>query len=280
MSAPAEAPANQRVRCRQIAENDLDALAELLTEGFPIHDRDHWLSGFRRIAGLAPVDDMPRFGHILESGDSIAGALLSISSRRGEEVVSNVSGWYVRPAYRAHSTMLVSMATKRKDVTYLNVSPAPHTWRTLQATGWKPYNFGRSGTFPLFTAGGGWVRQVIPADLPERPLLERHRAWGCVSLVCDKDGMLSPFIFKRRRLARPPMPMMELIYCRATVEFERCAGTLARHFLARGYLGFIIDGKIGSIPSYYATDKEPRFYKGPRLPRLNDLAYTEKVIFG
>ena len=33
--------------------------------------------------------------------------------------------------------------------------------------------------------------------------------------------------------------------------------------------------------SHYAPDgKEPRLYKGPRPPELNDLAYTEKVIFG
>ena len=280
MLAPTEAPVSQRVRCRQIAESDLDALAELLTEGFPIHNHDYWQAGFRRLAALPYVEGMPRFGYVLESGGIIAGVLLTISSRRGDEIVSNVSSWYVRPAYRAHSTMLVSMATKRRQVTYLNISPAPHTWRTLQATGWKPYNFGRSAIFALFAAGGGRVSRTIPDDLLERRLLEDHRAWGCLSLVCEKDGACAPFVFKRRRLARPPLPMLELIYCRDGADFERHAGTLARHFLPRGYAGFLIDGKIAAAPSYYVTGKEPRFYKGSHPPKLNDLAYTEKVVLG
>ena len=281
MLAPAEAPVSQRVRCRQIVEHDLDALAELLTEGFPVHDRDYWQAGLRRLAALPRIEGMPRFGYVLENGGGIiAGVLLTISSRRGSEILSNVSSWYVRPAYRAHSALLVSMATKRRQVTYLNISPAPHTWRTLQATGWKPYNFGRSGVFALFATGGGRVSRTIPADLPEQKLLEDHRAWGCVSLVCELEGARVPFVFKRRRLARPPLAMLELIYCRDGADFERCAGTLARHFLPRGYGGFIIDGKIAAVPSHYVTGKEPRFYKGPHPPALNDLAYTEKVILG
>ena len=32
--------------------------------------------------------------------------------------------------------------------------------------------------------------------------------------------------------------------------------------------------------SHYVAGKEPRFYKGPEAPPLNDLAFTEKVIFG
>ena len=29
-----------------------------------------------------------------------------------------------------------------KHVIYLNASPAPHTWRTLTALGFKPFNLG------------------------------------------------------------------------------------------------------------------------------------------
>ena len=45
--------------------------------------------------------------------------------------------------------LLVASALKRRDVTYTNISPAPHTWRTLQAQGFEPYNFGRSAIFAL-----------------------------------------------------------------------------------------------------------------------------------
>src|SRR5579871_101862 len=206
MLAPADAPASQRVRCRQIVENDLDDLADLLTEGFPVHDKSYWQKGFARLAGLPQLEDLPRFGHVLESGESLAGVLLTISSRRGEQIFSNVSGWYVRPGYRAHSAMLVLTATKLKHVIYVNASPAPHTWRTLEATGWKPYNFGRSAVLPLLDFRGGRIRTAIPADLPEWTLLEDHRGWGCISVVCEKDNVLSPFVFRPRRIARSPLP--------------------------------------------------------------------------
>ena len=279
MLAPAAAPASQRVQCRQIAESDFDDLAELLTEGFP-QDKAYWQRGLDRMAGLAAIEALPRFGYVLEDGASLAGALLVIASCRGERMHANVSGWYVRPSHRAHSTLLVSTATRLKHVIYINASPAPHTWRTLEATGWKPYNFGRSAAFPLLDFQGGRIVTTIPEHLPEKRLLEDHRHWGCVSLICEREGILSPFVFRPRRIMRPPLPMMELIYCRSMVELARCGGTLARHFLLRGHAGLLFDGKITNFAAYYAPGKEPRFYKGPQAPDLNDLAYTEKVIFG
>ena len=52
-----------------------------------------------------------------------------------------------------------------------------------------------------------------------------------------------------------------------------------RHFLKRRALGFTLDGKIKGMLSRYVDGKEPRLYKGPRAPTLNDFAYTEKVVF-
>lgn len=280
MLASAEASARPRVRCRQIAERDLELLADFLAEGFPLRARDYWQAGLARLSTLPPIESMPRFGYVLESEQDIVGVLLLLLSRRGEQIIANVSSWYVRPSHRAHSTLLVSMATKLKHVIYLNASPAPHTWPTLQATGWRPYNFGRSAVLPALGLGGGKIGEAIPADLPERALLEDHRGFGCISLVCEKDGKQAPFVFKPRRIARPPLPMMELIYCRETAEFVRCAAALGRYFLRRGYPGFLVDGKIVGLLSHYTANKEPRFYKGPRAPEINDLAYTEKVIFG
>ena len=70
--------------------------------------------------------------------------------------------------------------------------------------------------------------------------------------------------------------MMELIYCRSTDDFARCGAALGRHILKRGALGMIIDGQIAGMPSHHAAGKEPRYYKGPEKPVLNDLAFTER----
>ena len=277
MLAPAPQP--QRVRCRQIAQSDLDGLAGFLAHGFPRTNHGDWITGFARIAALPPVEGMPHFGYVLESESGIVGVLLVISSQRSDgRIIGNLSSWYVEPNWRTHSTLLVAMATKQKHVIYLNASHSPHTWRTLQAQGFHPFNFGRSAVFPALAFGGGRVSESVPDDHAERDLLLAHRALGCISLVCEKDGIVSPFVFKPKRLDRPPIAMMELIYCRSTQDFARCGAALGRHFLKQGILGVILDGKIAGFPAHYVMGKEPRYYKGPEAPALNDLAFSELVI--
>lgn len=274
-----EPRASARVRCRQIGDNDLEGLSDLLARGFPNSTRRYWTNGFARWQAMAPVEGLPRYGYVLDGGYGPVGALLLISSRRGERTIANLSSWYVDPAWRAHSSLLVQMAAKLKHVTYLNASPAPHTWRTLQAQGFAPYNFGRSFVFAL--PGRGQVSDAIPGDLPEAQLLSDHRAWGWTCVTVEKDGIVSPFVFKPRRLDRPaPLPVMDLMFCRDMEDFRRCAPALMRHFLARGVAGFLVDGDQGGLPGYYVEGKEPRWYKGPHRPSLGDLAYTEKVVFG
>ncbi len=283
-----EAPVKQRMRCRQIVEGDLEALAALFHQGFVPSRRENWDLGLARMRTLPVIEGVPRFGYVLESEEGLVGGLLTISSRRGEQIISNVSAWYVKESYRAYSNFLVSAATRLKHVIYLNASPAPHTWRTLTLTGWKFYDPGRSVVFPVLDWGVGRVSETIPDDLPERKLLEEHRALGCISLVCAADGAASPFVFKRCWWSRLNLPMMQLIYCRQTEDFEKYGAALGRHFLLRKpdrrfrkrvAFGFLLDGKIRGMPCLYQGNKQPRFYKGPSQPRQNDLAYTEKVLF-
>ena len=267
-----------RVRCRPIADNDLDGLADLLARGFPDSRRSYWSEGFARWRHVPVVEGVPRYGYVLDGGIGPVGVILLISSKRGERIIANLSSWYVEPEWRTHSTMLIAVATKLKHVTYLNASPAPHTWRTLQAQGFMPYNFGRSAVFAL--PGRGTVSQTIPGDLPEAQLLRDHRAMGLISLTVEKDGIVSPFVLKPRRLDKPPVPVMDVMFTRAPDDLRRCAPALARHFLPRGCLGFLIDGDMQGRLSHYVEGKEPRYFKGPHRPVLGDLAYTEKVIFG
>ena len=288
MLAAQEASTKQRLRCRQIEECDLDALAALFQQGFVPSKREFWDNGLANMAALTPIEGIPRFGYVLESPEGLVGGLLTISSCRGDQVISNVSAWYVQESYRAYSTFLVSVATRLKHVIYLNASPAHHTWRTLELTGWRLYNNGRSAVFPLLGRPYGQVSETIPEDLPERKLLEDHRALGCVSLICERDGAVSPFVFKRRWWGRLRLPMMEVIYCRGTAEFEKHATALSRYLSIRKLdaplrkrvsFGFLLDGIVNHMPSYYQKNKHPRFYKGPGAPETNDLAYTEMVIF-
>src|SRR4051812_3981978 len=109
-----------RVRCRPIADADLETLAELLVKGFPRSRRAYWTNGFARWQLMPIVEGVPRYGYVLETGGTIVGVILLISSLRDGQIISNLSSWYVDPAFRTHSTLLISLATKLKHVTYLN----------------------------------------------------------------------------------------------------------------------------------------------------------------
>lgn len=267
-----------RVHCRLIAENDLEGIADLLSRGFPQIRRNHWMDGFARWKQLPVIPEMPRYGYVLDTGFGPAGAILMISSRRGDHVISNLCGWYVDPQWRSHSALLISLATKLRQVTYLNASAAPHTWRMLQAQGFSPYNFGRTAVFAF--PGRGRVSEEIPAGLPEAQLLRDHREMGWVSVTVEKDGVLSPFVLRPHRLEKPKLPVMDVMFCRGAQDLKRCAPALARYFLPRGRLGFLIDGDMENLLSHYVEGREPRYFKGPYRPVLGDLAYTEKAIFG
>ena len=147
--------------------------------------------------------------------------------------------------WRTHSTLLVSLATKQKHVTYLNASPAPHTWRRWQAQGFRPTISAAAPSSPCPAAARS--ARPFPGDLPEAQLLRDHRAMGCISLVVEKDGIVSPFVFKPRRLDRPPVPVMDVMFCRGPDDFRRCAPALARHFLPRGRVGLPDDGDSPGI---------------------------------
>src|SRR5579859_3919864 len=163
-----------RVRCRLIAEDDLEGLADLLSRGFPHTHRAYWTRGFARWQRLPAIAEMPRYGYLLDTGFGPVGAILMIASRRGEHIIANLCGFHVDPQWQSHSTLLLSLATKLKQVTYVNAAPAPHTWRMLQAQGFSPYNFGRTVAFAL--PGRGLIREQIPDTLPEAQLLRDHRA--------------------------------------------------------------------------------------------------------
>src|SRR5438477_3780403 len=173
-----------RVRCRLIAETDLDEVAHLLTRGFPNTSRQYWTAGFSRWKKLGVVEEMPRYGYLLDTGFGPVGAILMISSRRGDRIVSNLCGWHVDPQWLSHAPLLISLATRLKPVTYLSAAPSPHSWRMLQSHGFSPYNFGRTAAFAL--PGRGRVSERIPDDLAEAQLLRDHRAMGWVSLAVEK----------------------------------------------------------------------------------------------
>jgi len=283
-----------RLSCRQIGEADIPAVTGLLARGFRKRSRQFWKQAFEQLGRREPPPSLPKYGYMIEREGVPVGALLLICAtvRTGGEIVTrcNFSSWYVEPEFRAQATLLVSMALRRKDVTYLNVSPAQHTVPIIEAQGFTRYCDGVFMAVPLLNRplrGAGVKvlnahrRLEVPFDSSERNLLLDHASLGCMSLWCVSSERAHPFVF-RRRLIRGVIPCMQLIYCRDIADFVRFAAPLGRFLALRGGLVVMIDANdpVPGLVGKFFRDKMPKYFRGQRGPRLGDLAYTEIAVLG
>jgi hypothetical protein len=287
----------KKPRIREIAESDLDAVGDLLTRGFVHRNRDYWMGGLRRQGTRPRPPDTPCYGYLLENEGAPVGCLLQIYSSKiidGETATCcNVSSWYVDPLFRNYAALFASMTQKRKDVTYFNVTPAAPTWPILEAQGFAPYCRGLYFSVPaLSRSGRGTTVEPVAAETPSIPclpdvdlkILTRHAEYGGLSLVCHTAEGPLPFVFfsLRKRRGFIPLPAMQLGYCRSIADYVRCAGAIGRYLLRRGAPVIIIDanGPVAGLPGIYSEARGRKYFKGPRKPRLGDLADTELAIYG
>jgi hypothetical protein len=288
-------PAQPNIRCRQIEPGDLDGIVELLARGFPTRSAEDWRRGLDRHAERSLPAGVPRFGYLLESGRRPVGVLLILASSAtigGKTTTTcNVSSWYVEPDYRSFAPMLMSVAVRLKNVTYINISAAEHTWPIIEAFGFAPYCDGQFTAFPFLARSVRGVRVMEvrppsgvsrPPTLPDHDLLVTHAGYGCLSLVCSAPDGNYPFVFQPFRRWHGRLPGLRLIYCRNIGDFARMAGPLGRYLLRRGMPWVALDaaGPIKGVPGVYRKNWERKYFKGPDQPRIGDLAYTELALFG
>src|SRR5271155_5317444 len=195
VASPSSPP---QVRCRQIRQSDLDAVADVLARGFPAKPRKYWTSALDRLAERGAPEGCPTFGYLLEADGAVVGVLLLIFAETDGALRCNVSSWYVEPAHRGHAALLAGMASKLKHVTYINTSPETHTWPILDALGYRRYSQGQFAAVPALTLGGeGRVRLLAETDrgLPDYDLLAAHAQAGCLALICETADGPEPFVF-------------------------------------------------------------------------------------
>jgi hypothetical protein len=282
------------IRCREIGIADLDAVADLLTRGFVHRSRGYWIAGLRRQSVRDVPGGFPRFGYMLDHEGTPVGVLLVIYAARdgGTSIRCNLSSWYVEPGFRYYAPMLSAVAQRHKHITYVNISPARWTWRTIEAQGFRAYCRGLFFSFPALSRPAKGMRvEVVPqgaravdglsaADLA---LLTRHAAYGCLSLVCrGGDGRCSPFILQSMRNRRAAFRAMQLIYCFDVPDYVACSGAIGRFLLRRGRISVALDasGPMKDLVGFYRESRGPKYFKGPQCPRLADLSDTELAIFG
>jgi hypothetical protein len=286
-----------QIRCREIGEADLDGVADLQARGFYGRSRDYWLQGLRRQAARSVPKGYPRFGYMLDHEGVPVGVLLLIYSLRdagGESAVHcNLSSWYVEPAFRNYAPMLTSLAQRRKEVSYFNISPAHWTRPIIEAQGFRAYCKGLFFSFPALSgnAPGASIEFVSPDTtsidgLPaaDAELLTRHAAYGCAAMVCRTPDGVFPFVFVPMRIRRGWIspPAMYLVYCRDIAEYVACAGAIGRALLRHGRISVLFDanGKVPGLTGFYTEKRGRKYFKGPHRPGLADLSDTELVIYG
>src|SRR5215469_5297448 len=197
-----------KLRVREIRESDLGAVARLLNKGFSFRSIDYWLHGLDRHARRPRPQNYPAFGYCLDNGGMPVGVILLLFSevRAGADLVvrCNVSSWYVEPAFRAFAPLMVKVAIKDKDVTYFNITPAPHTWSTVEAQGFSLYCKGQVyGALMLSPPARGAKVELFSADNAagltdyEADLLRQHDGFGCLSLVVRNGSDAYPFVFQK-----------------------------------------------------------------------------------
>jgi hypothetical protein len=289
----------QKIRCREISETDIDAVADLLTRGFVGRPRAYWMQGLKRQAARSKVPaGYPRFGYMLHNDGIAVGVLLLLYTSRsnGSEttIYCNLSSWYVDPAFRNYAPMLTKIAQKNREVTYLNISPAVWTWPIIEAQGFNIYCNGLFFSIPALSrvTPGMTVETVSPDALTieglsdaEAELLTRHARYGCLSLVCrTPERGVFPFILLPMRIRRGWIapPAMQLIYCRDSAEYVQCAGAIGRALIRHGKISVLLDsnGPVPGLTGFYSSARGRKYFKGPHTPRLADLTDTELVLYG
>jgi hypothetical protein len=286
--------ATDRIRCRGIRDEDLEAVVAFLGTGFEGRDPAYWRNGLAILKRRSVPHGYQRYGLMLERGGrEIVGIVLLIASERkiegADAVFVNIAGWYVARDFRSFAQPLISAALRHKDATYLNVSPATHTWHIVEKQGYERYC---NGLFFALAALSRPVPKVTVEaigadgpDIPEARLLREHAEYGCISLVCRENGRVFPFVFRpyRIRSGRLWTPAAMTIYSRNCEDIVRFGGNLGRFLTRKFGLPVIVtdaDGPIPGLRGLFTARRGRKYFKGPHRPRLCDLAYTEFAIFG
>ena len=245
----------------------------------------------------AVPEGCPRYGLLLDDSGEVLGVILTIYARVdvGGRIITrcNLSSWYTEPSCGPYASLLLNAALKVRDVTYVNISPAPHTQPIIEAQGFRSFCPGSFLHFPALAAPPilaaamsrpqvrGAVRPLTlmdAADLPEREMLEDHLALGCLCFRVDGN----PFVFAPVWRIRRMLPSTYLLYCRSIETYRRSARELGFALLRRGALAVLMstESDIPGLRGRQINLGQNKYVFGSDTPRAGDLLYTELAVFG
>jgi hypothetical protein len=284
---------SNRLRAREIDSGDTPAVVELLAKGFPRRSHEYWRRALERLRRHSTPPGLPKYGYVLDVDGAVVGVILLISSSvwtpEGFAARCNVSSWYVDDRFRSFATLLLSKAFRRKEITYINISPAKHVEPIIRAQGFVRYSDGQFVAAPALhpvSARSDVVAStaVIPKsdiEVYERDLLRAHEEYGCICFWCVTSSSVHPFIFLPR-LVKGLLPCAQLIYAREISDVVRFASQIGRFLALKGRPLILVDsnGPIPNLVGKYVASRSPKYFRGPAGARLGDLTFTEAAMFG
>lgn len=273
---------------REIADDDLVAVHELLVEGFPLRSGDYWAKGLANLGSLAPVEGFPRYGYLVDVDGAAQGVLLTVTSGGDQGARTNFSSWYVREGYRQFATFLLRHALKLRNTTFLNTSPSAHVLPIIKAFGFEPYTTGMV-MLDLRTAlrgrsSRGSVQRIGIDDLanlsePVRQIVEDHLRMGCDVLRLEAQGRAG-LLIHRRKWIRRSLPCSQVILVDLELMTE-LAGPVMRALASRGSVLALCDvDQAPAVATGRLVQWGIRYFKGAVAPPVADLAYSELAVFG
>jgi hypothetical protein len=274
---------------REITDDDLEAVRELLVEGFPLQSEDYWTKGLANLGSLPALEGFPRYGYLIDADDAPQGVLLTITSDHDVQGVrTNLSSWYVRAGYRHFATFLFRHALKLKNTTFLNTSPSAHVLPIVKAFGFEPFTAGVMlldfRTAVRARASRGEVQRLGIGDLAdlsehEGLIAEDHLRMGCDVLWLETDARAGLLIHRRKWIKRF-LPSSQIILADPDLITE-LAGPVMRALAVRGSLLALCD--VDHAPQAAIGRVFPRgirYFKGPSAPPIANLSYSELAVFG
>jgi hypothetical protein len=278
-----------KVLVREIQESDISELCALLAEGFPRRKFEYWQTALDTLTCRPTLKEYPRFGYCLEVNGRLEGVLLLLTARIDGVIRSNLSSWYIRSRYRVFASLMHKCVVRAKGPVYLNVSPAAHTLRNVEAFGFKPYTGGTLivDAISAVKGGGSIMRLFAPEaasklDAATRYTAEVHRGYGCEALLLeDRDGpMLALYRVKWLKRVVPAARFVAGDPARLVMS----SGPLMRILLQRGIPLALIDAPLNYAPPRglrLLANRERRYAGGTEAPpAAGDLRETEIALFG
>jgi hypothetical protein len=279
----------RRMRVREIQNTDLFELAALLAEGFPKRRLEHWRAALRLLGKRPTVDGFPRYGYCLEDEGRLEGALLLLTATIDGVTRSNLSSWYVRPRYRLLATLMHQCAVRTGGSIYLNLSPAAHTLRSIEALGFRPYTAGTLlvDATSSVKIGDSIVRSLTP-DLAStlaidvRRWVQAHCRYGCDALLLeDKEGPM--IALYRIKWLKRSIPAARFV-AGDPARLAASSGPLMRALFPRGIPLALIDAPLLYTPARgirHFPNRARRYASSSGAPPApGDLRETEVALFG